>query len=256
MDETVSNDFSLKRKKPVIKVNTKKLKDGTKVTTVKSKPKRKKKKLFSKVIKTGLKYSPMGLAVRGGVKAGQLIAKKRKKSVGQASVAFLNPLIPAMKKGLEQKGLSTKSLSNNQVIEKFYNLYISKLADKTSPYEPLKENEFSNHYLFNQDYSTFDSDNIVGVSDAQTLINVGKGIVSGFKKWRAKKKAAKKGNKNPIEVMPKEEVVLANEADKVVNTLQTEAKKQEPVKKGNMNTYLIGGAVLVVAVMLFLKFRK
>lgn len=242
--------------KNVTQLKTRKLKDGTKVTTIKSKPKRKRKKLFKKVVSGAL--LPSKLMATGLGKVSQKLAKsgKKKRTVGEASIAFLTPLIPAMKVGLEQKGLTSKSLSNPQVIEKFYNLYISKQADKTSTYEPLKENEFANHYLFNQNYDTFDSDNITGVSEAQTLINVGKGIVSGFKKWRAKKKAAKKAKKNPSEVMPKEEVVLANEADKVVTKLEKEAEKEEPVNKKSMTKYIVIAVALAVAIALFLKFRK
>lgn len=247
------DNTSNKQPKKVVQVTRKRTPKGGVITQIKTKPKRKKKKLFKKIV--GVALTPSRLMAKGLGKVSK-VAQKKQKTVGNASIAFLMPLIPAMKKGLQQKGLATKSLSNNQVIEKFYNLYISKLADKTSTYEPLKDNEFANHWLFNQPYENFDSDNVTGVSEAQTLINVGKGIVSGFKKWRAKKKAAKKAKKNPKDVMPKEEVVLANEADKVVTKLETETKKEEPVNKKSMTKYIVVAIVLVLAVVLFLKFRK
>lgn len=247
-DNLATKGGKLAPKKVTVKGKT--LANGTKQTLITTKPKRKKKKsLFTKVGLAATK--PLAFI------AGKVAKKTRKKkSVGKAATAILDPLIPSMKVGLTAKGFNVSTMTTPMVIEKFYNEFVSKKADKASSYEPLEENSFSNSYLFTSDYDTFDSDNIVGVADVQMAVNVSKSIIDKFKGWNSKRKAAKKAKKDPKTVMTPVEVKMGEEAEKVLQKAKAEQQQAEPETKGNTKKYLMYGIAGLVVVLIILKLAK
>jgi len=184
---------------------------------------------------------------------------KQYKSVGDAAIAFTDPLVGAMKIGLKSKGYNTDAMTKPAIIEKFHNEFVSKKADPSSSYDEIPSGAFENHYLFKADYNSFDADSVVGQSDMQGIINVGKGIAAKFKQWRNRKKAAKATGQDPKQVMSKTDLLLAAEGDKVVKKLEQEQENQQPQTVGEANKtvkYAIYAVVAIALIYLLVKISK
>ena len=184
---------------------------------------------------------------------------KQYKSVGDAAIAFTDPLVNAMKIGLKTKGYNTSAMTKPAIIEKFHNEFVSKKNDPSSSYDEIPSGTFENHYLFKADYDSFDADSVVGQSDIQGVVNVGKGIVSKFKSWRNKKKAAKASGQNPKQVMDKTDLLMATEGDKVVKKLENEQSQNAPQTVGETQKivkYAIYTVIAIALIYLMVKLSK
>lgn len=215
--------------------------------------------LKGKKRKTMKKLRPVKLGKKRVQKVAPIKTSK-KKSVGEEALKFTKPLVKAMKIGLADKGLNVSTMSNVQVIEKFYNEFVSKKGDKNSTYEPLQEGFLTDHYLMSTDYDTFDSDSIVGTADVQMVANVGKAAIGKIKGFLAKRKAAKAAKKNPSQVMPKTEAKVSAETEKVMKQLEKEIKNEQPItkaeNKSNIVKYVIFAVVAVLLIVVIIKFVK
>ena len=195
------------------------------------------------------------------------LARKRKelnkKSVAAEALKFTNPLTKAMKIGLQSKGFNTKEMSQAAIIEKFYNEFVSNKNDKKSHLEPLEEGFLQNHYLYNADFDSFDSDNIGGLADIQAVVGIGKNVVGKLKDFRAKRKAARAAKKAGTNVaIPEVENKLGAETDKVLKDLEAQQKGGEPITKDESKKsivkYIIFGVagLVVLGLIIFLARRK
>ena len=169
-------------------------------------------------------------------------------------VALFVPLLPfrvTMKKMLEQKGVKTAHLGNEDLITRFYNEFVSKKArpQSKSSFEELPSDFFDTHpskFCSWEDYADADSDtkqNILGM-----LPVVVQEIVSFFKTLIAKKKSGKP--------MSNTEDTGASGAEDVQETLENKAKGELPVTKSAINNIFVIVLILIVLGAIIYKTQK
>lgn len=208
--------------------------------------KKKKKGFFGKLIDKKKAFDKK--RVKTLKKVGKGAAKFIKKTAGATLLAPLFPFKKAIDKGLKKKGVDPKGMKFPAKVEKFYNLYVSKKAKKTSNYEPIEMGTIENDPAFRMSLEEFEqTDNAIGTA----VVTVVSSIIDIFK--AAKKKKSEKGEK----AISSDEKFLAEETENVQSELAEKENEEKPVEQKSMKKYLIiGGVILVLGLILFLVLRK
>lgn len=166
-----------------------------------------------------------------------------KKTAGAVITAPLLPFKPAMKKNLESKGIATKSMKFETIIEQFFNHNISKKADKASSYDEVPAGYISDNYLMKVPYENLnESDNLA----ADAIVLIVKETINFFKKKKDQKAAVKAKGENPSAVMSPADLEAAAAAEKVTKDLETKAADEQAVSKGKMNNMVKYGLIFAV----------
>ena len=168
-------------------------------------------------------------------------------------MVLLGPLLPfklAMIAALKKKGAYSKGMSFKNIVNKFFNEYVSKKNNKKSNFDELDENYLEEHYLFRTDADSFDwsSDTIEPVMIG-TLVTA---IVKFFKDKKKKKDVAKATGVPVAKALTPTEQIMANATEQVEKDLEQKAKDEKPIEQGffkkNLKWFAIGAVVIIAAI--------
>lgn len=243
-NSTIVNPVQAKQEQPKkITVKTKKM------------AKKKKKGLFKKVGKVAGKVGKVaGKAGKVVGKAGKAVGKAGKfiaETAGETLLLPLRPFKPMIKKGLKSKGVNTSKMSFVNMVNKFYNEFVSKKNKKTSSFDEIPDNFLENHPLFSTPLDGYDFNDSI---DPVTITAIVTATVKFFKNIKDSKAKAKatgtKANLSPVESE------MADDTEKLETKLIEKAKGEEPVTKTenkSMVKYLIFAGIALVAVIFFMR---
>lgn len=204
-------------------------------------------KTKKKVKKAGLKA---GMSKKAARKLGRKSARKVrragiKKTAGAVVTAPLLPFKSAMSKMLEAKGLKTDKMNFQTLIQTFFNTYMKK---GSKSFDELSDTYISNNWLWNT-YDSEMSEEDWNSIDPVTIGAVVTAVVKFFKEKKDKKAAAKAEGIDAKKVLSPEEMIAANETEKVVQKLEEKETEDRNVKAGQIKkivTYVIIAGIAAV----------
>lgn len=220
-------------------------------------------KKFKKVTKAAGKGAKF--VAKTAKKAGQAAAKVAKKGVqlikNTLGYTLLLPLLPfkgAMSSMLKKKGKPSGG-SLHTVVTNFYNTFVAHKGNFDG-YEPIAHDFFEKHPAFQISVEDADQLDEVDSVDPVSITMIVTAVVSYFKKAKKSVDAVKQGIAD-VKSITNDTQMAAAATNEVEKGLEKKEKGTAPatvasvqsVQTSNKMTYIIIGAVILVAVVIFMR---
>jgi hypothetical protein len=172
----------------------------------------------------------------------QGLKRINKNSIGSELTSELLPFKNVMLRQLKRRGFNVSNVPFKNIIPLYFNEFLSNQNIKSNYYQPINCFEFSENPIFKFSVSDNLNGNVLDYRNRDYFLQIGNvvdSIINNFKISKIKKQSC-----NHLEELTSDELIQANEAEKIERELQKKLFNQSPITKKDIKNIILFGLIV------------